>query len=303
MLSRHNYRGITWVDLESPTPSEVRQVMGEFNIHPLVGEELLTPSFKPKVDRYDQSLYLILHFPTFGSRFSGATQEVDFVLGQNFVITTRYGSMDPFLRFSKIFEANSLLDRTDIGVHAGFVFIYMLRNLYRELDQELESLSLDMRRIEERIFAGQEREMVFELSRVSRAFLNFRQCLSPHGSVLESLETIGARIYGQDFVYSLKSVLSDYYRITNGLMSQRDALLELRDTNNSLLSTKQNETSKHLTMMAFVTFPLALLTSVFGMETTYLPIVGRPGDFWIIIGMMSLITIGFFFFFKYKKWL
>ena len=66
MLSRHTYRGITWVDLESPTPGEVRQVMGEFSIHPMIGEELLSPSFRPKVDRFDNCMYLILHFPTFG---------------------------------------------------------------------------------------------------------------------------------------------------------------------------------------------------------------------------------------------
>lgn len=303
MLSRHSYRGITWVDLESPTPSEVRQVMGEFNIHPLVGEELLVASFKPKVDRYEGYVYLILHFPTFGSRLAGTTQEVDVVLGKNFIVTTRYGAMDPFLRFSKLFEANSLLDHHESSIHAGVVFLYMLRNLYQELDKELESLSLDMRRIEERVFAGQERDMVFELSRVSRAFLNFRQALTPHKSVLESLEAIGARLYGQDFVYSLKSVLSDYYRIADSLTSQRDALLELRETNNSLLSTKQNETSKHLTMMAFVTFPLTLLTSVFGMNTSYVPIVGMRGDFWIIILIMASIAFGFFIFFKYKRWL
>jgi len=60
---------------------------------------------------------------------------------------------------------------------------------------------------------------------------------------------------------------------------------------------------KTLTIMAFVTFPLTLISSVFGMNTTYLPIVGVHGDFWIILGFMCTLAIVFFSYFKYKKWL
>ena len=60
---------------------------------------------------------------------------------------------------------------------------------------------------------------------------------------------------------------------------------------------------KTLTIMAFVTFPLALVVSIFGLDTNYVPIIGQPYDFWIIIGILSGLTALFFVFFKYKKWL
>lgn len=303
MLSRHSYRGITWIDLESPTPGEVRTVMDEFNIHPTVAEELLVPSFKSKVEKSEEYVYLILHFPTFGSRLSGGTQEVDFIIGKNFIVTTRYGAIDPFMRFEKIFEAHSILDKTTTSVHAGSVFMFMLRSLYLALDSEIEYLNRDLARIEENIFAGKERDMVFELSHVSRALITFKQSLLPHGSMLDSLEAVSVRFFGQEFAYSLKSILNDYNRVIAALTSQHDILLELRDTNNSLLTTKQNETTKHLTMMAFVTFPLTLLTSIFGMNTRYMPIIGSTYDFWIILAIMAAITGSFFLFFKHKKWL
>jgi magnesium transporter len=303
MLSRHAYRGITWIDLESPTPSEVRQVMDEFSIHPAVAEELLVASYKSKVDRHDDYIYLILHFPAFGSRLSGAMQEVDFIVGKKFLITTRYGVMDPFLRFARIFEANSLLDGSNTPITAGTVFLYMIRNLYQALDGELEYLSLDLRKVEEQIFAGNERDMVFELSRISRALLTFKQALAPHHGMLDSLDAIGARFFGQDFSIALKSALTDFHRVSESLVSEREVLQELRDTNDSLLTTKQNETTKHLTMMAFVTFPLTLLAGIFGMNTTHIPIVGMPFDFEIVVGLMFMITGAFFLFFKYRKWL
>jgi magnesium transporter len=277
--------------------------MDEFNIHPTVAEELLVPSFKSKVDKSDEYLYLILHFPTFGSRLSGSTQEVDFIVGKNFIVTTRYGSIDPFMRFEKIFEAHSILDKATTPVHAGSVFLFMLRSLYQALDSEIEYLNHDLVRIEEKIFAGKERDMVFELSHISRALITFKQSLLPHGSMLDSLEAISVRFFGQEFSYSLKGALSDYSRVIAALSTQHDILLELRDTNNSLLTTKQNETAKHLTMMAFVTFPLTLLVGIFGMNTSYMPIIGSTYDFWIIIAIMAAMTGSFFLFFKHKKWL
>jgi magnesium transporter len=60
---------------------------------------------------------------------------------------------------------------------------------------------------------------------------------------------------------------------------------------------------KTLTIMAFVTFPLTLVSSIFGMNTHYLPIVGLPGDFWIVTGTMLALAICFFLYFKRKGWL
>ncbi len=303
MLSRFTHRGLTWLDLESPTPGEVRQIMEEFDIHPLIGEELLSPSLKPKVDRYDNCIYLILHFPAFGKDTTAPSQEVDFILGTNFIITTRYETVDPFLKFSRVFETNTLLDREALGTHAGFIFFYMMRNLYRALEHNLETLSRQLADIEDSIFSGQEKEMVVELSSMSRVILNFKQTLTPHKEVLDSLEAVGARFYGHDFAYHLRSISGDYFRVSTILASQRDALLELRETNNSLLSTKQNETIKILTIMTFFTAPLTFIANIFGMNTLHTPFMGSPNDFWIILGGMFVTGLCLLMYFKYKRWL
>ena len=65
MVKTHTHKNLTWVDLSSPTLEEVREIMGRFSINPLVGEELLAPSLKPKIDLYDHYLYTILQFPAF----------------------------------------------------------------------------------------------------------------------------------------------------------------------------------------------------------------------------------------------
>lgn len=304
MLTKYTHRNVTWIDLESPTKEEVHKVMNEYSIHPTVAEELLMPTLKPRVDLHDNFIYLILHFPAFKHTHSKQRdQEVDFVVGKNFIITTRYDTVDPLHKFSKIFETNSILNKDDIGAHAGFVFFFMLKKLYEALEYELEYINDALETIEEDIFTGHEKEMVVSLSIVSRDLLNFRQALALHKEVLESFEKAGVKFFGKDFAYQAGSIVDDYYKINSIINTHSDSLNELRQTNDSLLSTKQNEVMKVLTIMAFVTFPLSLIASIFGMNTDFLPIVGYKNDFWIIMTIMLTFTISIFILFKYKKWL
>lgn len=305
MITRYRHRDVVWVDLESPTPDEVREVMEEYDIHPVVAEELLLPTLKPKVEFYDNHfIYLILHFPAFRHTHSeDGNQEVDFIIGRNFIITTRYDTIDPLHKFSKVFEVNSILDRSGVGNHAGYIFYFMIKKLYKALEHEIEYLTDTLREVEGKIFDGREREMVVELSRISRDLLIFKQAMMLHRDVLESLDPAGKSLFGSEFSFYLKSIVGEYYRVQSAIEANLNSLVELRETNNSLVSTKQNEVMKVLTIMAFVTFPLSVIASIFGMNTKVLPIVGRPHDFWIVIGIMFIATIVFFFFFKYRKWL
>ncbi len=303
MLARHTLKGMTWIDLESPTPTEVRTLMHEHDIHPSVAEELLKPSLKSKAERYENCLYVILHFPTALGRSAAHAQEVDFVLGKDYLITTRYEEVDPLFKFSRIFEASALIEHGDASNRAGYTFCMMLRNIYQALESELETVSSMLSRAENRIFEGQERAMVTELSRAARILLTFKQTLMPHKDMLDSIEAPGVRLYGQAFAYHLRGIMGDYFRLATNLQSERDILGELRATNDSLLTTKQNETIKNLTVMAFIALPLSVIASLFGMNVEHTPIVGNPNDFWVVIMLMAAFSIGLLWFFKYKKWL
>lgn len=305
MIARYRHKNLTWVDLESPTQEEALLIMEEFDINPIVTEELLLPTLKPKVDFHREYIYLILHFPALRHTHKNeqSNQEVDFIIGKNFLITTRYDTIDPLHKFSKVFEVNSILDKSDIGDHAGYLFFYMIKKLYKALDHELDVIRDGLETIEKGIFDGDEKNMVIEISKTSRDLLNFKQATTPHRDVLDSFEEAGKQFFGPGFVYHLKSVSAEYFRIHHGIHELSDSIIELRETNNSLLSTKQNEIMKILTIMAFITFPLSLIASIFGMNTDILPIVGRPYDFYIIVGTMLVATIAFFGLFKYKRWL
>ena len=304
MLKKYIHKNVTWIDIESPTKEDIKNLTSEYTIHPLIANELLSPTLRSRAEIYDTCAYFILHFPSIIHSHDGKTeQEIDFIVGKNFIITAHYEVVDSIRELSKLFEIDTLLKKKDIGGPARFLFFYILRHLYQESARELQSIGNTLTKIEEAIFRGREHEMVEKISLTSRKFLDFKRTIRPHQEVLDSFDLAGKKLFGEKFEYYLHAISGEYYRLAATLESNLDTLDELRATNNSLLNTKTNDTMKILAIMAFATFPSILLAQIFGMNTSYLPIVGTPNDFWVIIAIMVLATITFFVYFKLKKWL
>ena len=276
--------------------------MDEFHLDPLIADELLVPSFKPKVERRGDAIYVVLHFPEAHPNGSRPEQEMDFVIGKQFLITTRYGHIDPLHAFAKAFEVQTVLGRGH-AVHGGHLFTALTHSIYKSLIDECDTMRHKLDAIEDHIFSGDERKMVIALSQTGRTIHDFRQALLPHREMLVSLESAAARMFDQGFSYWVREVIGAYERVVDTLEHLRDALHELRDTNDSLLTTKQNEVMKLLTMMAFITFPLVLIVDILNLHTSYVPIVGMAGDFWIIMGLLAVLTAALLAFFKHRDWL
>ena len=230
-------------------------------------------------------------------------QEIDFCVGKNFFITTRYENVNPLHSFAKAFEVQSVLGRGGHQVQGVHIFSSMLQNLYNGLLSECDALNMRLGEIEERIFKGDERMMVAQLSQVGRSIHDFRQALMPHKDILRSLELPGEKVFGREFSYYLQSITQECNKVEQALDHLRDALTELRETNNSLLSTKQNEIMKTFTVLTFLFLPLTFVAGLFGMNTENNPIVGFEFDFWVIVSGMAVLAIIFFVYFKRKDWL
>lgn len=303
MKARHEHKGMVWVDLENPTREEVIETAAEFDLDENTAQELLTPSLRPQVERNQHYVYLILHFPALRHSQKSREQEVDFVIGKDFIVTVHYETVDTIHKFSKIFEVNSVLDLSDIGNHAGFIFYAILKKLYSAVEHEVEYVRRDLTMIEEHIYSDHQVEMVVAISRAARDLLNLRQTIEPHREVLKSLVSDAHTFFGDEFHEALRTLENEYYRVHNHIMRHTESLHELRETNNSLLTTKQNETMKIFTIMAFVTFPLALIVTILDMDSTHNPLRGLPYDFWIVVGIMLFATLCMFAYFKKKRWL
>lgn len=299
MVSTRSYINQTWIDLNSPTKEEVDSLVLVQNINPIIAKDLLTPTPSQYAEEEDGLIYAVLHIPAFKhSHSSGDAQEIDFLISQDSVITARYDSIDSLHYFSKQIEVNEILNK---GENSN-LFFGMMKEIYKSMADELSYMEDWMKEIEKNIFAGREKEMVFTISSAGRNLLNFKRIVDPHGNVFEFLKEKGRVKFGEKFEAEAKSLIEEWRHTMRRVNNQIELVNELRETNNSMLSTKQNEIMKVLTIMAFVTFPLSLIASVFGMNTNYLPIVGHRFDFLIVMGIMASAALLMFVFFKHKKW-
>lgn len=303
MLKKQNFQNIVWADLESPTKDEARELMDEFGISPDIAQDILLPTFKDKIVAHHDYIYLVLHFPAFKHTHSRShRQEIDFVIGKKFIITNRYESIDAMEKYTKIFEVNSILEKRETTIGPGEIFIEMLRTIYQSLSDELDAINYLLHEIEKNIFSGKEREMVFELSRIGREIINFNHMIAPHGEILEALKGDASKIFGVTFVMELDQVLNEYYKITKLLENITEVMHELRETNNSLLSTKQNEIMKTLTMFTFLALPFTVITGFFSMSTNNIPFINNHLFWYWIVAFEVIVLLVLTIIAKKSKW-
>lgn len=151
MIYRRRYREALWVDAVNPTHQELNGLADELRFHPAVVEELASPSLKSRVELYDQYLFLILHFPAVKLSHRDSIQEIDFVIGRDFVVTVRYDTVDAIDAFGKILEVKSILDRGPREHPAGYIFFGITQEIYHSLLSELEYVGNWIAKIEEGI--------------------------------------------------------------------------------------------------------------------------------------------------------
>jgi len=230
MIKKHLYKDLVWIDLKQPTQEEVRKLMDEYNIHPNVADDLLTPTFKSTVDQYEDFVYLILHFPalkhTHGISFN---QEIDFIVGKKFIITARYDTIDSIHKFKKEFEANSILNKNSIDGGAENIFFLLVNKLYNSIIHELEHAHSSLKTAQEMIFHGEEKKMVRELSNIGRDLLNAKQSIAPHHETLIALQAIGDNFFDDKFAEKIKLIIAKYNKIKNNYFEIESNLEKIFD--------------------------------------------------------------------------
>ncbi len=300
MLKQFKYKDIVWLDLESPAESEVAKIGKEHKIHQLVLGELEQPSERSKVDVYDNLIYLVLHFPCIDCEQS---QEIDFVIGKNFIVTAHYQPIGSLENFAKIFETDFLSKNSQEKIHAGFILFYMLKEVYRDTERSLDILNQRLKEVEAQVFSGREREVVATLASINHELLGCQWTLKAHREILGSLASAGEELFGNKFRYYLQAICGEERRVWKMVESSRQTFNDLRNTNASLLSIKTNEIMKLLMVLAFIFLPLNLVAQIFGTSTRLPTFIAPEYDFYFSLVIMLLLLAGMFWLAKKKKWL
>ncbi len=302
MISKYTYKKLAWIDVQKPSKEEIDRLREDYQIPQVVWDELLRESVRGKVETYDNLIFMIMHFPTQNPTVSHTLdQEVDFVLGKNFVITVHYEPVDALTIFSKQFNVGSKLEKGKEIPHAGYILHFMIKELYFSISRSLYDMNTWMKEIEKNIFAGHEEKMVISISNLNRVIIDYTQSLRFHEETLRSFQLAAKDFFGNEFSHDLNRMTGEYNKVQHMLDGHKELLKDLRETNNSLLDTKTNRTVKKLTALSFIMLPLTLIVGIFGMNMSMIYIKSSL-HFIVVIGSMVCLGIIMYWYFKVKQW-
>ena len=305
MIFRHEYEGGVWVDLEQPTENEIRQVAREFSVNERIEREMLAPTPVPTTITDDGMVLLVLHFPTQGVG-DGETksQEVDFIVGKDFILTVRYEVVAPLHHLKKLLEAQQLVTGK-VPIATDTLLEILFVHLYTAMRDHTNHVAGNLARVEKDMFDGHERTTVRSISNISREFLHMESALANQEEVLrnflDALDHTG--FFGPSFAKRALRMLAERAHVARVVKTHRAIATEMRETNNALLSAKQNEIIKILTVVSFIFLPLALIAKIFAMKATDMPFVDTPNGFWIILGIMFAVALLLTLFVARKRWI
>jgi magnesium transporter len=307
MITTHTSRGLVWLDLQSPTEEEIGGLIQRYGLHPLVGEELKSSPSLAKIEFYKDYALVVLTLPVRvkeGDAYSIADREIDFIIGKNFLITSRSDTIEQVEYFAKVFEANAILNKGEKIEHAGNLFYYMVKRIYAGMCEDLENIRDSLMSAETHIFKGDERKMVEVLSGLSRELIDFRQTARIHREVWEDLIQFSDKdFFNKEFVGYVRDLRDDFNRIHELITNARELLADLRETNDSLLNTKQNDIIKTLTVVTFIFYPATFIASLFTIPAPEVPLVGDTYGWWIVFMFMIGVTALIWWYIKRKKWM
>jgi magnesium transporter len=291
------HAGLRWVNIDEPRLADRVWLAEEFGFHELDLEDVASHNQRPKVDVYDEYLFIVMQFPRFDKETARLhAAELDIFIGPDYVITL---PNELVLPLPAMFErARTRHDVREQLMSKGSGFL-----LYQILDRCVDSgfpmlgqLGRKLRRLDDEIFEGRGREAVRELSNAKQEIINFRAVIRPQRAVFRALERAKQRYFSEELDIYFDDLTDASERIWDVLENFKES------TNESVLSHRLNDVLRVLTAFSVILLPLTLVGTVFGMNVAF-PGESSAEAFWIILGSMAVILVGMVIFFRRRGWL
>jgi len=304
-MNKITANSITWIDIQKPKQKDLDQIKDKFNLHPFIAEQFLPPIHRPKIEEFPGQLFLVLHFPVYKKKgHQTKLVELDLIVTPTTLITSHAGKIPDLETFFDNCQEQKY-HQSQYFQSSGRLMFELLDWLIDACLPMLDHISEKIEKIENKVFHGQEKEMLTEIAMVKKDLIDFNRAIKPQRSVLEILRKKTPRAFTRDLDPLAQEVVGSIIRVWNVLENHRELINAIEQTNNSLLSHKLSDIMKFLTVVSFITFPLSVIVGFFGMNIfDNIPIVRQHTLTWaVILAFMALTTIIMVIYFKKKKWL
>jgi magnesium transporter len=293
--------GLKWINIERPRQIDLAWLQERFEFHPLDYEDVVSRNQRPKVDAYDDYLFIVLHFPRYDKQVGRLNAaELDIFVGPDYLITLPNEQLQPVEYLFERCRTSEELRESMFARGSGYLLYKVVDDCVDSQFPMLRKIGNKLERVEEEIFEGNSAEVVRDISNVKQEIINFRKVVRPQRTAFSDLATNGARFMAEELYYD--DIADAAERVWDMLENYKEVVEALEDTNESAIAHRTNETFRVLTAISVIVLPLTLVASIWGMN------VGVPGEhnmaaFWLVVGAMAALLGGLIYYFRRRGWL
>lgn len=293
---------VTWVIIEGLADTELIQELGQaFNIHPLVLEDILNTHQRPKLDEFDDYLYLVLkRFEIASEAFSVYQEQISLVLFGNILFTFKEKRDDLFGPLIARLQAEKGRIRAQSTDYLAYIVLDTIVDGYFALQ---DSLDLFADEIEEKLLEQPGPELLTRIQQVKRELIFVRKSLSPLREMLAALERSDSILLTEKTHIYLRDVYDHAIRVIESVDSYRDLITGMLEIYLSSVSNRLNEIMKVLTVFSTIFIPLTFITGIYGMNFQDMPELKWPWSYPILWGVFISIPVTLLIYFRKRKWL
>jgi magnesium transporter len=291
-----------WLNIHGLHQPEVIAEIGRaFNLHPLMLEDILNTNQRPKLDVYENCLFVVTRFFDYNSgRMQIDSEQVSLVLGKGFVLSfqeRKSGSFDPVRERLRNNRGN--LRNAGAG-HLVYALLDMVVDRYFVV---LEQMDDDCEALEDKLLKKPNASLMQIIHTFKRESLELRRAVWPLREVVNSLVRNESGFFDHETILHLRDVYDHTVHFIESLEALRDLLAGMLDIYLSSISNRVNMEVRALTVVAMLFMPATLIAGIFGMNFEVMPWLKNPDGFWFaLVIMASIFTVMGLIFWR-RQWL
>ena len=300
-----NYKeteSVTWINIEGlKYTDEIENIGRQYGLHPLVLEDIVNTTQRPKIDEYENYIFIVLKMLYYNKDENIVIEQVSFVLGENYVLTFQESEGDVF---------GSIRDRLRLnrgrirGMKSDYLLYALIDAVVDNYFTIIETLGNKIEDLETDLFTGTVREDInIEVQQLKREILKVRRAIFPLREIINRIEKGDYPFIFKRTITYFRDIYDHLVQVTENLDIYREMIWSLMDMYMTTISNKMNEVMKLLTIIATIFIPLTFIAGIYGMNFENIPELHYKYSYYILWGIMIMIFLGMIYYFKKKKWL
>ena len=290
---------VLWVDLSESSDEEVRRVFGEwFAVHPLTIEDCLQDSPLPKIEQYEDYLYIVMHAVDYTRADKFNTTEVDLILGRDFLVTFHRKPLKPLQVARERLQRNTaaLVRGPDRIAHT---LLDLLADYY---GPALAELRTEVEDLEEAVLDRSKVRLDVRIVELRNDLSALRQIIRPQRELVAELAQGRSTFFRKKLLPYLRDLQDEFQRIEEMAISWADQTMLLFRVYLNRSSHEANEGIRVLTALTAITLPLLIIGGWFGMNFRGMPLLQSRAAYWSTLAITVVLTAGVFIFLRRRKW-